>query len=57
MTAKADLLRALENNDRPEDAIRAEVLTVARRRKMSAEAVIRAGSDIGAANTGKTIDG
>ena len=49
MTAKADLLRALENNDRPEDAIRAEVLTVARRRKMSAEAIIRAGSDIGAA--------
>ena len=49
MTAKADLLRALENNHRAEDAIRAEVLTVARRRKMSAEAIIRAGSDIGAA--------
>ena len=49
MTAKADLLRALENTDGPEDAVRAEVLTVARRRKMSAEAIIRAGTDIGAA--------
>ena len=48
MTAKADLLRALENTDGPEDAVRAEVLTVARRRKMSAEAIIRAGTDIGA---------
>ena len=48
MTAKTDLLRALENTDGPEDAVRAEVLTVARRRKMSAEAIIRAGTDIGA---------
>ena len=49
MTAKANLLRALENTDGPEDAVRAEVLAVARRRKMSAEAIIRAGTDIGAA--------
>ena len=49
MTAKADLLRALEITDGPEDAVRAEVLTVARRRNMSAEAIIRAGTDIGAA--------
>ena len=51
MTAKADLQRALklENTDGPEDAVRAEVLTVARRRKMSVEAIIRAGTDIGAA--------
>ena len=49
MTAKADLLRALDNNDRREDAMEAEVLTVAKRLKMSAKAIIRAGSDIGAA--------
>ena len=49
MTAKADLLRALQNTDGPEDAIRAEVLTVARRRKMSAGAIIPAGTEIGAA--------
>ena len=41
--------RALENTDGLEDAVRAEVLTVARRRKMSVEAIIRAGTDIGAA--------
>ena len=40
MTAKADLPRALENINGPEDAVRAEVLTVARRLKMSAGAII-----------------
>ena len=49
MTAKADLLRALQDKRRSEDVVRAECLGIARKRKMSTEAIVRVGSELGIA--------
>ena len=59
MTAKADLLRALQDKQRSEDVVRAECLGIARKRKMSTEAIVRVGSELGialrASSPGKPI--
>ena len=47
MTAKADLLRVLQDVSRSEEAIRADCLSIARRRKMSTEAITRVGTKVG----------
>ena len=47
MTAKADLLRVLQDVSRSEEAIRADCLSIARRRKMSTEAITRVGTEVG----------
>ena len=49
MTAKADLLRALKDRQRSEEVVRAECLGIARKRKMSTEAIARVGVDLGVA--------
>ena len=49
MTAKADLLRVLQDVSRSEEAIRADCLSIARRRKMSTEAITRVGTEVGVA--------
>ena len=49
MTAKADLLRALQDKQRSEDVVRAECLGIDRKRKMSTEAIVRVGSELGIA--------
>ena len=49
MTAKADLLRALQDKQRSEDVVRSECLGIARKRKMSTEAIFRVGSELGIA--------
>ena len=51
MTAKADLIRALQDVSRSEEAIRADCLSIARRRKMSTEAIARVGTEVGVALT------
>ena len=49
MTAKADLLRALKDRQRSEEVVRAECLGIARKRKMSTEAIARVGVELGIA--------
>ena len=49
MTAKADLLRVLQDVSRSEEAIRADCLSIARCRKMSTEAITRVGTEVGVA--------
>ena len=49
MTAKADLLRALKDRQRSEEVVRAECLGIARKRKMSTEAIARVGVELGVA--------
>ena len=49
MTAKADLLRALKDRQRFEEVVRAECLGIARKRKMSTEAIARVGVELGVA--------
>ena len=49
MTAKAELLRVLQDVSRSEEAIRADCLSIARRRKMSTEAITRVGTEVGVA--------
>ena len=49
MSAKADLLRVLQDVSRSEEAIRADCLSIARRRKMSTEAITRVGTEVGVA--------
>ena len=46
---KADLLRVLQDVSRSEEAIRADCLSIARRRKMSTEAITRVGTEVGVA--------
>ena len=51
MTAKADLIRALQDVSRSEEAIRADCLSIARRRKLSTKAIARVGTEVGVALT------
>ena len=46
MAAKAELRRALSNTSRPEGDIHEEILSIVKRRKMSAEAIVRAGCEL-----------
>ena len=47
MAAKADLLRDLKDRQRSEEVVRAECLGIARKRKMSTEAIARVGVELG----------
>ena len=46
MKAKADLLRVLHYESRYEEAIRADCLSIACRRKMSMEGITRVGTEV-----------
>ena len=47
MTAKADLPRALKDRKQSEEVVRAECLSIAKKRKMSTEAIARVGVELG----------